>query len=199
MMVALHTMTQAIKILFTQWVRSALRWIVTLGLLTLGSGLIVFPIMIGQTPTPSWKKTDAIIIFTGEIDREKTAIGLYRLGLAPKLHISGRYHGFRPGKSPFITFDTAATTEKNAQLSYDWMMKNHIGSVRLVTSDYHMPRCLIWANQHWKNVEIIPHPIIIKKYTGSRFVMIILLEYCRYIYAMIRVAWLNVCPLLQVL
>gem|GEM_PF-6055604 len=196
MMVAPHTMTQAIKILVTQWIRSALRWMIALGLVTLGAGLIVFPIMIGQTPTPSWKKTDAIVIFTGEIDREKMAIALYRLGLAPKLHISGRYHGFRPGKSPFITFDTAETTEKNALLSYDWMVKNHIRSVRLVTSDYHMPRCLIWASQHWKNVEIIPHPIVIKKYTGSRFVTIILLEYYRYIYAILRVAWAKVYPLL---
>ncbi len=191
-MAVLRMMTETIKILFTQWIRRALRWMVVLGLLMLGTGLIVFPIIIGKTRIESWKKTDAIVIFTGEMAREKTAIALYRLGLAPKLHISGRYLGFRRGTSPFITFDTATTTEKNAILSYAWLMKNHIRSVRLVTSDYHMPRCLIWVHQHWKNVEIIPHPIVIPHYTGHRFIMVMLAEYVRYVYALIRVGWAEV-------
>ena len=186
-MAVLNATTQTIIIFFTQWIRCALRWIVGLGLLMLGAGLIVFPIIIGQTRIQSWKKTDAIIIFTGEIAREKTAITLYHRGLAPKLHISGRYHGFRRGKSPFVTFDTAATTEKNVTLSYAWLMKNHIRSVRLVTSDYHMPRCLLWAHQHWNNIEISPHPIAIPHYKGPRVIIVMLAEYLRYIYALMRV------------
>ncbi len=189
MMAALNAMTQTIKILFTQWMASILRWIVGLSLLFLGSGLIIFPIIIGQNPIPSWEKTDAIVIFTGEIHREKTAIALYHLGLAPKLHISGRYPGFRRGKSPCITFDTAETTEKNVTLSYVWLRKNHIRSLRLVTSDYHMPRCLIWARHHWNGIEIIPHPIAIPHYTGHRLIIVILAEYVRYIYALLQVGY----------
>ena len=186
-MAVLNAMSEIIQIFFTQWIRCALRWIVGLGLLTLGAGLIIFPIIIGQTRIQSWKKTDAIVIFTGEMAREKTAIALYHLGLAPKLHISGRYLGFRRGKSPFITFDTAETTEKNVTLSYAWLMNNRIRSVRLVTSDYHMPRCLIWAHQYWSHIEIVPHPIAIPHYKGTRFIIVMLAEYVRYVYALMRI------------
>ncbi len=191
-MAVLKAITQTITILLTQWILCALRWMVGLGLLMLGAGLIIFPIMIGKSPIQSFKKTDAIVIFTGEINREKTAIALYHLGLAPKLHISGRYHGFRRGKSPFITFDTAVNTEKNVTLSYAWMVKNRIRSVRLVTSDYHMPRCLLWARQHWNNVEIIPHPIAISHYKGDRAIIVMLAEYVRYMDALMRIGWATV-------
>ena len=166
---------------FVQLLHQIHRWIFALVLGIVGCGFVIFSIIISQWPEPSQKKTDAIIIFTGEIEREQNALILYDRGLAPKLHISGRYLGFHDSKKSPITFDTAATTEKNAQFSYDWMVRNQIQSVRLVTADYHMPRCLIWAQQYWKNIEIIPHPIVISRYKGGRFLRIVLAEYGRYL------------------
>lgn len=181
-MALLKSLLSSLMTIFRPWPNRIAKWILVLWVCIFGGGLTIFPIMISRLTIPSWKKTDAIIIFTGEIDREKTAIRLYHSGLAPKLHISGRYQGFRCSKSlSFVTFDTAKTTEKNVVLSYRWMVKNHIRSVRLVTADYHMPRCLLLTHQYWKNIEIVPHPVAINKYKGQKIIFIVLAEYCRYI------------------
>ena len=172
---------------FWKWMEKISRWILALVLITVGFGFIAFPIMIERLHNPNIsEKTDGIVLFTGEIDREKTAWDLFRLGLAPKFHISGRYRGFnRPYYSPNITIDFAATTEKNVEMTHQWILKNHIHSVRLVTSDYHMPRCMLLANYFWKGIKIVPHPIRVQNSRLQHPMVKILVEYVRYVGTMI--------------
>jgi len=165
------------------WVNKTSRWILGFLILFFGFGLIFFPIMIGRLPRPhKSEKTDAIVIFTGELAREKTALSLYHQGLAQKCHISGRYIGFkRTKRSAGMTFDLAQTTQQNIDMTHQWMVKNHIRSVRLVTSDYHMPRCLLLAKTFWKGIRIVPHPISIQTSAKKHPLLVILAESMRYI------------------
>lgn len=107
------------------------------------------------------KKTDAIVVFTGESGRINHAFTLYRKGVAPYLHISGKKNNLL--KRGFISYDNAINTHENVVYTAYWMQqhtKNYgpLASVSLVTSDYHMPRCLLEARQVWP-VMIHPHPV----------------------------------------
>lgn len=165
------------------WVKKTSRWILGFSILFFGFGLIVFPIMIGRLPRPNGsEKTDAIVIFTGELEREKIALKLYHQGLARKIHISGRYIGFRHKKSiPGVTFDFAQTTQENIMLTKQWLHQNHIRSVRLVTSDYHMPRCLLLAKTFWPDMRLIPHPVPVLLSKKRHVMLTLLAEYFRYV------------------
>lgn len=165
-----------------QW---ALRCLVTVMLIFLGYGCFIFPHKIENFSQGKFlRTTEGIVIFTGEIEREKTAILLYRLDFAKKLHISGRFPGFRlaPCKNN-LSFDCAPTTKKNVELTHQWITENHLRSVRLVTADYHMPRSLFLAKSLWKNVTIVPHPVRIHR-TG--LLGRVWAEYLRYVGALVE-------------
>ena len=53
----------------------------------------------------------------------------------------------------------AINTVENAKETREWIKKNKIKSIRLVTSNYHIYRSLIEFNKHIKDVEILPHPV----------------------------------------
>ncbi len=132
------------------------------------------------------EKTDGIVIFTGEIDRETAAWQLYHQGLAEKFHISGRYIGFPKNRYPAaITVDFAPNTLRNVQLTEQWIRWNHLRSIRLVTADYHMPRCLLLAGQLWPKIKVFPHPVHVVHDADHPEWLILWAEYIRYILASI--------------
>ncbi len=147
----------------------------------IGCGFILFPLIIEHLPPPDMARTtDGIVVFTGELEREKIGWRLYRQGLAPKLHISGRYPGFpKNAYPPNITVDFATTTEKNVTLTHQWIQRNGLRSVRLVTSDYHMPRCWLLARNFWKGITIVPNPVSAPSSRSMHPVFKIFAEYIR--------------------
>lgn len=138
------------------------RFILCLLFFWIGGGAY-FGAYVSLLAVPLLEKTHGIVVFTGERGRVAEALRLYQKGWAPLLHISG---GKPPLSFPTITFDDAATTAENVIFTAFWIRKNRLTSVRLITSDYHMPRCLLYAQRAWPTT-IVPHPLHLS--LGSRF------------------------------
>ncbi len=184
-----------------------LRGLLTGLLLVLGCGLVVFPMIIQRMPISDMnpdmnQKTDGIVVFTGELEREKVGWRLYRQGMAKKLHISGRYLGCpKLVYPPNITIDFATTTKTNVLLTRRWIQANGLRSVRLVTSDYHMPRSWLLARHFWKGVTVVPHPVPINMSHCAHPMFKLFSEYIRYLGAIIlctahslhTIGWKNGC------
>ena len=54
---------------------------------------------------------------------------------------------------------TADNTAGNARETATWMAEEGYGSLRLVTSSYHMPRSLAAFRRVMPSVNIVPHPV----------------------------------------
>ncbi|MGP1353993.1 MAG: YdcF family protein [Parasphingopyxis sp.] len=99
------------------------------------------------------QRTDAIIVLTGGEYRIERGIELLEAGQADRMLISGVNRTVRPvelaeeiGK-PEALFDCcidlgqeAVDTRSNGAEAAEWMRENGFSSVRLVTTDWHMPR-----------------------------------------------------------
>lgn len=91
----------------------------------------------------------AIVVFSGSSNRVQRAFDLANQGVAPILIVSPasrrllsyyeKHYGV-PGKAKYILEEKAETTFTNALYSAQLIRENHLSSVLLVTSDYHMPR-----------------------------------------------------------
>lgn len=119
------------------------------------------------------ERTDAIVVLTGGSGRVATGLELLREGKADMLFISGVGKGlvvqdllaFWNGLPDNISKDkimlgyAAQTTYGNAVETAQWMKQRHFKSLRLVTSDYHMPRALHEFEKQMPGIKIIPHPV----------------------------------------
>lgn len=105
-------------------------------------------------PRPAQKlKTDAVIVATGGAGRIARGLDILDQGLAPKMLVTGVDPEVRPGefaaefKVPQATMACcislgfmAEDTRGNAFETADWVKRNKITSLRLVTTDWHMRR-----------------------------------------------------------
>lgn len=53
----------------------------------------------------------------------------------------------------------ASSTRENAIETAAWARENKFDTLILVTSDYHMPRSLLWFRSKASDIEIIPYPM----------------------------------------
>lgn len=136
-------------------------------------GYILF--LIGVTfsiPQKPLDKTDAIIVLTGGQNRINTGLDLLASGQADHLFISGvnpdvtierivrLWHPDFQFIPCCITLGYAASnTEGNARESSQWARDMDIHSIRLVTSNYHMPRAWLEFTHALPRREIITHPV----------------------------------------
>lgn len=147
--------------------------------------------------------TDAIIVLTGGKNRIKEAVELLNQGLGDKLFISGVSQGIslhdllKRGDITIrtkreITLDNRSTnTVENAIEATDWMKKNKITSVRLVTSNYHILRSELEFKSQNSEMQILLHPVYSEnvsakwwKNLGSFF--LIAAEYNKYLVVYLR-------------
>ncbi len=123
----------------------------------------------------STQKTDAIIVLTGGRNRIAEGAKLLKRGLAQKLFISGVDENsslqaiekindldFEKKQQVYIG-KKAMDTVGNANEAKEWIMQNNINSIRLVTSNYHMPRSLAEFRALNPKLTIIPHPVYSEK------------------------------------
>lgn len=117
---------------------------------------------------PAAQKTDAIIVLTGGEGRVDEGIALLRQKASPRLFISGVNPQVKPRdlakggeKLPCcVTLGyEAADTKGNADETAAWVRRNNIGSIRLVTSSYHIPRALLEFSYMIPDVIILSHPV----------------------------------------
>ena len=158
------------------------RWFLILTLISVlgwSLGLLWFANSIQKNVLAPEQSTDAIIVLTGGAERVTTGLSLLSHGLAQRLFISGVHEHVRikdllsqislneREKINPATIDlgyAAANTTQNGQGTAELVRKNHIQTLRLVTSNYHMPRSLLEFSQRLPNVKIIPHPISPKNF-----------------------------------
>ncbi len=117
-------------------------------------------------------KVDAIVVLTGGQGRITTGLNLLSQKLAKNLFISGVHESVKKteilsmwdGKAPLpkccITLGyEAKTTITNATEVKEWVKKNNIRSIILITSDYHMSRALLEFEYIMPLIQIHPHMV----------------------------------------
>jgi uncharacterized SAM-binding protein YcdF (DUF218 family) len=114
-------------------------------------GFAVFVVVLPGPAEPS--ETDAIIVLTGGENRIERGIALLKDGQAERLLVSGVNRTVRPAElaeqmgEPEDLFECcidlgqeAVDTRSNGEEAARWMREHRFTSVRLVTTDWHMPR-----------------------------------------------------------
>lgn len=117
-------------------------------------GFLWFGIFLPAPAGPA--NTDAVIVLTGSGGRIDRGLDVLEQHLAPRMFVSGVDREVRPAEFaaqyhvPMSQLRCCVSlgyesvdTRSNARESADWIAANHIGSVRLVTSDWHMRRAAL--------------------------------------------------------
>ena len=149
-------------------------YLYSLFLLWLG-GFIVFQQYIRKRPIDETTKTDAIVVLTGGKNRIAESVKLYNKGLSDILFISGvgkhvnikalenQNHVYFTRDDTHVLLGREATnTIENAVEVSELIRRNHLKTIRLVTSYYHMPRSLAEISAQNPSVKIIEHPVYSK-------------------------------------
>lgn len=124
------------------------------------------------------RRTDAIVVLTGGLDRVETALDLLEGGAAPRLLVSGAAAGLTPaalgrvhGRDPaalagrLAIGHAAATTIGNAAETAAWIAAEAasgrpVRTLRVVTAAYHMPRAMLELRRALPGVELVAHPVV---------------------------------------
>lgn len=115
-------------------------------------GLAVFMMSLGQPLDPA-ARTDAIVVLTGAPGRIDRGVAMMQQGAAKRMLVSGVDPDVRP-RELVARYPQAARqfgccidlgrqaidTVSNAEETADWVRAHRYKTVRLVTSDWHMPR-----------------------------------------------------------
>lgn len=160
-------------------------------------GFIIFASVAIATKYHPVEKADAIVVLTGGNDRIKEAIRLLQEEKAPRLFISGvhesvtGYHLLKeisPQWQEKIELGyQAKTTHMNAIETAEWVNKNKIKSIILVTSFYHIPRSLLEIRNFISGVKITPYAVFPKSFDENtdwihtRYAWQLFLEYHKFL------------------
>lgn len=134
-------------------------------------GFAAFMLSLGK-PVDADTKTDAIVVLTGAPGRIDRGLEMLRGGSAKRMLVSGVAAQVRPhelavqykekrlfGCCVDLGFE-AVDTKSNAEETAEWVRRHKYQSVRLVTSDWHMPRArLELAHQLGGDVEVTGDPV----------------------------------------
>lgn len=134
-----------------------------------------FAWFVGAAPgsVPGDTHTDAIVVLTGDDGRTARGLKLLRAHAAPRLLISGvgptttsaeiAADNDAPSRLVRCCVDlghSAVDTRSNAEETAAWARAHHVGSLRLVTSNYHMRRArLELAAELGPGVTILPDAV----------------------------------------
>ena len=186
-----------------KWFTGFLAGAMALVFLIWACGFIIFTGTISSMNEPKKiDKTDAIIVLTGGTNRVTRALDLLADDKASYLLISGvnkdvklkeLLAGYKkPLSDCCITLGyEAESTLGNAIEARKWVSENHIKTVRLITSTYHMPRSMLEFRHALPEIELVSHPVIPENFTPDqeRFWNICFLEYHKMMISIIRVVF----------
>ena len=150
------------------------------------------------------QKASAIVVLTGGEGRLDTGLNLFAAKRGLYLFITSvyekiseddirnRWKGATPLPICCIYLDREAdTTAQNALMARQWIHNfeqsadgEAITSIRLVTSNYHMPRALIDFKRILPDVTLYPHPIVSPnaRRRDKTYWMLLLQEYHKYLF-----------------
>ena len=166
-------------------------------------GFIYFAQRINKYEIDNDTYTDAVIALTGGRHRIAEAVKILNQGKAKHLFISGvgrkiSWEDIKNAQNLKIKNDADVTigykaknTIGNAQETIDWVHKNKIDSIRLVTSNYHVERSLVEFGVKDKKLRIIPHPVFSEKvckkwWRNWHTFLLIFEEYNKFLYVYFR-------------
>lgn len=164
------------------------------------AGLILFTRMIPSAPLDTISTTDGIAIFTGGKTRLNVALELFQQKKAQYLLISGvnpestlsEIAGEMADKSRITLGYNALDTLGNAEETANWALAHQIKTLRLITSNYHMPRSLFELRHLLPEVTIIAHPVVGKSFLKTKWwldsytLRLVIQEYNKFLFALIR-------------
>ncbi len=168
-----------------------------------GVGLFWFGYHINNYPLDLSTKTDAAIVLTGGRNRVAEGIKILNHNLADRLFISGvsknvtisqierQLHMQAVDESRVELGYYAKNTLENAEEVKEWVEKNHIRSLRLVTSNYHLLRSMLELSEYQIPAQIIIHPVYSEKVAAKWWqskgtCRLIISEYNKLLYAGLR-------------
>ncbi|SMF63985.1 YdcF family protein [Allosphingosinicella indica] len=134
-------------------------------LLLYALGFALFVVLLPQPADGA--RTDAIVVLTGAAGRIERGLELLRQGKAEKMLVSGVNRTVRPVEladryGNARLFDCcidlgreSVDTRSNADETYNWLRRNKYKSVRLVTTDWHMPRAAFELSRRAEGVEVV--------------------------------------------
>jgi uncharacterized SAM-binding protein YcdF (DUF218 family) len=178
--------------------------LLALALLWLGGYLAFAAWVAAMKPGHLDRPTDAVIVLTGGARRINTGLELLAEGHAPQLYISGVNQAVslkeilglwqsdaaeKSAAACCIVLDyKAQNTAQNASETRDWVRRENIHSIRLVTSSYHMPRAWLDFRHELPDIEILPYPVVSIKadLKSGRFWTITFIEYHKTILTMMH-------------
>ncbi len=166
-------------------------------------GFVCFVKAIYSYPLDDNTHTEAIIALTGGRNRIAEAVRLLNDNKSERLFISGvakdtslrlieKQNNINIRNDEQVSIGKEATnTIGNALETKSWIDRNHIKSIRLVTSNYHLPRSSIEFRSVDPELKIIEHPVysekIRKKWWKSWHTFsLIFAEYNKFLYVYIR-------------
>ena len=162
------------------------------------AGLVAFNYKISHYQVDENVKTDAIVVLTGGAYRIKEAFRLLNENLSDTLFISGvekkislnsllkAQHVAPVANKKIILENSSQNTVENAIEVNEWIRKNNIKSIRLVTSNYHMPRSLLEFQIQNKGLDVLVNPVFSKNvsskwWASSGTFCLISSEYTKYL------------------
>jgi uncharacterized SAM-binding protein YcdF (DUF218 family) len=152
-----------------------LRWLAALVLLAAIAwfvGFVWFTSILPREVPPASRRTDGVVVLTGGTQRIEAGIGVLAAGAARQMLISGVNPASgksllaqaAPGARQWLECCTelgfaAVDTTGNAIEIAEWARRHEVGSLRVVTASYHMPRSLLEIGRQAPNIELVPHPV----------------------------------------
>ena len=141
------------------------------------AGFLWFLRAAAAPPADPERRTDGIAVLTGGAERVETGLRLLLADGAARLIVSGAHRdatladlvrgaGLAPevadGVAGRVTLGrAAASTRGNAAEIAAWAREGGIGSVRVVTAGYHMPRALLELRRAMPpDAALLPHPVV---------------------------------------
>ena len=166
-------------------------------------GLVFFDYTINHFKVDNVTKTDAIVVLTGGRHRLEEAVRLLNEGVSDKLFISGveknvslkeikKREDIDVTTNREITLDKVATnTFENAREASNWISKENLRSIRLVTSNYHLWRSLIEFRRWNKEIKIVLHPVFSEQISTAWWKSLdsfcfLAAEYNKFLFATVR-------------
>ncbi len=118
------------------------------------------------------RATDGIVVLTGGAERLEAGLDLLAEGKARKLLVSGVHPGTDRDQLQRLSQLTpelfsccvelgkdAADTLGNAIETARWARRQGIGSLRVVTASYHMPRAMVELRGALPEADLLPNPV----------------------------------------
>ncbi|WP_207479904.1 YdcF family protein [Arenibaculum pallidiluteum] len=137
-----------------------------------GMGMLWFVASLPREAPQPHEATDAIVVLTGGSERLAAGVDLLARGLGRRLFVSGVHRGVElddllkaaalPEDSTeccIVLGHAAGDTIGNAEETAAWMRREGLGSLRLVTANYHMRRSMLEFRRALPEAHIVPHPI----------------------------------------